>query len=165
MNLLRLSSASLCAGMLLAGCTVQGQLSNATTDMTSVDSRSVKTLSSVGAAEATFVCGPTTAAGQRYAWQYHGTSAFLTDAQGRRLGFVQLAPMGLDHTGTLLAGQADHRLQAMAPRGALGAMGFTHALRQAADGLVPPRVSCSVDSAGRIEVRPYRAKFLLVRSA
>jgi hypothetical protein len=164
MNLLRLSSACLCAGMLLAGCTVQGQLSNAATDLTNADSRSVKTLLSVGAAEATFVCGPA-AAGQRYAWQYHGTSAFLSDAQGRRLGFVQLAPMSVDHTGTLLTGQPDHRLQAMAPRGALGAMGFTHALRQAADGLVPPRVSCSVDSAGRIEVRPYRAQFLLVRSA
>lgn len=165
MNLPRLSSASLCAGMLLSGCSVQGQLSNAMTDMTSVDSRPVKTLPSVGAAEATFVCGPTTAAGQSYAWQYHGTSALLTDVQGRRLGFVQLAPMSVDHTGTPRTGQPDHRLQAMAPRGALGAMGFTHALRQAADGLVPPRMSCSVDSAGRIEVRPYRAQFLLVRSA
>lgn len=155
------SATALSVGLLLTGCSSQATRFAPV----SGDRMAATELSSTGSAEATFVCLPPSEGESGHGWQYRGSSVFLTDAQGHRLGFVQMLPLGTAGGQPLAAGQPDHRLLDVASKGAPVASGFTHARRQAVEGLVPPRVACGSHNVGGVEIRPYRAQFLLVRIA
>ena len=122
-----------------------------------------------GLAEATYVCEATSSETGAHGWRYLGSSAFLSDRHGNRLGFVQLRHvLTAPDSSPLVVTPQDQGLHQISDVGAgarLRQDGVTHVRRANQDGPLPPRAGCSPATSGRVEVRPYTATFVLVSLA
>jgi hypothetical protein len=149
---------------LLVGCSTDSMPLNglAVSPAAKIASNSVTT----GLAEASFVCEATSLGSGPHGWRYLGSSAFLSDRDGERLGFVQLRlVLAAPESSALVVTPRDQRLHQISDLGAgkrLRQHGVTHVRRANQDGPLPPRAACGPATSGRIEVRPYTATFVLV---